>query len=244
VRVYKDKAADAGLRRGLRIDQPWPPTTVSSFFEDRPSEGRVRWRPLMVVQGHLLGPNASELPRMLNSYKEYTLYADSKAGWMILGNPNTDAWALINGASPPFQANAVVARVQHQVHPAELDGSAAAPSAASGAWLEFTLLWILQVADLGLNGEIRLDYSDGFAGTCSRSAYGRGIPGTNGVQLINYSKDHFHRPVSPLDIVQYGVPSDEDGIRMRNRYIPRSTPPTLSRELVDAEPVCAPMTHL
>jgi hypothetical protein len=237
--------ADKGLKRGLRL-LPSAPGVLSPsppFFADAPSEGRVQWRPLMVAQSVMLGPDARELPVRLRSYEEYTLYADREAGWMLLGNPDTDAWALINSASPPFEANAVLARVQHLIHPDELDGKAA-PLASSVAWLEFTLVWVLQVAELGLNGEIRLDYGDGFkvAGSWSRAKYGHGIPEANGQQLVAYSKVHFHRQVSAMDILQYGFPSDDEGAMLRSLYFPRSLPRKL--KLLDTDPVCVPMTYL
>jgi hypothetical protein len=250
VRAYKHVfggEVDKGLKRGLRLLPP-PATGVPSpssahhFFADSPAEGRVRWRPLMVAQSRLLGPAVYELPPKLKSYDEYTLYADREAGWMLLGNPHTDAWALINGASPPFEANAVLARVQHLVHPDELVDGNAAPDPKSGAWVEFTLMWILQVAELGLNGEIRLDYGNGFAGDWSRAVYGRGIPEADGPQLVAYSKAHFHRQVSAMDILQYGFPSDRDGQSLRSQYFSSLMPRRL--ELLDADPVCVPMTYL
>jgi len=233
---------DEGLKRGLLLLPSAPGVCPSSlFFADAPSEGRVRWRPLMVAQSHVLGPNQRKLPKRLRSYDKYTLYADREAGWLLLGNPDTDAWALINEASPPFEANAVLARVQHQIHPDELEGKAA-PPASSVAWLEFTLVWILQVAELGLNGEIRLDYGNSFAGGWSRAVYGHGIPEADGPQLVAYSKEHFHRQVTAMDVLQYGFPSDDEGAMLRSQYFPRSTPRKL--ELLDSDPVCVPMTYL
>jgi hypothetical protein len=232
---------DKGLKRGLRLLPP-APGVLSPFFADSPAEGRVRWRPLMVAQSRLLGPAAYELPPKLKSYEEYTLYADCEHGWMLLGNPDTDAWSLINGASPPFEANAVLARVQHVIHPDQLVDGNAAPDPKSGAWVEFTLMWILQVAELGLNGEIRLDYGNGFAGDWSRAVYGRGIPEADGPQLVAYSKAHFHRQVSAMDILQYGFPSDSDGQSLRSQYFSSLMPRRL--ELLDADPVCVPMTYL
>jgi hypothetical protein len=249
VRVYTRQVLKEGLLpRGLRLDQPPLGAASSLFFAGEPpktSEGKpVPWRPLMVVQGHLLGPKVNNLPRALRSYSEYTLYADPADGWMLLGNPRTDAWALINSASPPFKANAVMARVQHLVHPDELEGKAAPPDSSAG-WMEFTLVWILQVGKtLGDTGEILLDYGDGFAGGWTRTVYGEGIPEANGPELIAYSQDHFHCKVSAKDIVRYGIPSDQDGIAMRNQLGLRCMPPKLTQELVASEPVCAPMTYL
>jgi hypothetical protein len=243
VRVYKNDRAAKGLRRGLRLDLPTATGEPSSlFFEAAPSDRLERWRPLMVAQGRLIGPNVYELPRKLRSYKEYVMIADRDDGWMLLGDPHTDAWALINGASPPFEPNAVFARVQHLVHPDELEGKAAAPTASAETWHEFTLVWILQVAPLGLCGEIRLDYGDRFDGDFSRAVHRAGVPGANGPELIAYSHDHFHHQVSPMHIVQYGTPSDKDGERLRQQYFPSSLPPML--KLLDADPVCAPMTYL
>ena len=96
VRAYKHVFGgepDEGLKRGLRLLPPAPDVLSPSsehFFADSPAEGRVRWRPLMVAQSLVRGPDARELPSRLKSYNHYTLYADREAGWMLLGNPDTD----------------------------------------------------------------------------------------------------------------------------------------------------------